>query len=113
MSLSKIDCNISETSVDFLDVTIFKGCRFSHHNVLDTKVYCKETGTHKFLHKQYFHNKKMFNVILKSQLIRFLTICNNVEDFLEATLIFFKVLREKRHFSGRLIDKLDKLKRNS
>ena len=35
----KTDCNINETSVDFLDVTIFKGSGFSNPNILDTKVY--------------------------------------------------------------------------
>ena len=50
----KIDCNINETSVDFLDVTIFKGSEFSNHNILDTKVYFKETDTHEFLHKKSY-----------------------------------------------------------
>ena len=97
----KIDCNINETSVDFLDVTIFKGSGFSNHNILDTKF--KETDTHELLHKKSFHPKHTFEGILKSQLIRFLTICNNKEDFHEATSILFKVLREKRHYSGRFL----------
>ena len=41
--------------------------------------------------------------ILKSQLIRFLTIRNDTEDFHEATSILFKVVREKRHYSGRFL----------
>ena len=99
----KIDCNINETSVDFLDVTIFKGSGFSNHNILDTKVFFTETDTHELLHKKSFHPKHTFEGILKSQLIRFLTICNNMEDFHEATSILFKVLREKRHYSGRFL----------
>ena len=99
----KIDCNINETSVDFLDVTIFKGSGFSNHNILDIKVYFKETDTHELLHKKSFHPKHTFEGILKLQLIRFLTICNNMEDFHEATSILFKVLREKRHYSGRFL----------
>ena len=86
----KIDCNINETSVDFLDVTIFKGSGFFNHNILDTKVYFKETNTHELLHKKSFNPKRTFQGILKLQLIRFLTICNNMEDFHEATSILFK-----------------------
>ena len=59
----KIDCNINETSVDFLDVTIFTGSGFSNHNILDTKVYYKETDTHELLHKKYFHPKH--NILLR------------------------------------------------
>ena len=75
----KIDCNINETSVDFLDVTIFKGSGFSNHDILDTKVYFKVTDTHELLHKKSFHPKHTFEGILKSQLIRFLTMCNNMD----------------------------------
>ena len=56
----KIDCNINETSVDFLDVTIFKGSGFSNHNILETKVYFKETDTHELLHKKVISSKTYF-----------------------------------------------------
>ena len=98
----KIDCNINETTVKFLDVTIFKGSGFSYHNIPDTKVYCKET-THELLNKKSFHSKHTFEAILKSQFIRFLNICNNMQDFHEAMSILFKVLREKRHYSSRFL----------
>ena len=96
----KIDCNINETSVGFFYVTIFKGSGFFNHNILDTKVYFKETDMHELLHEKFFHPKHPFEAgILKSQLIRFLTICNNMEDFHEAVSILFTVLHEKQHHS--------------
>ena len=82
---------------------MFFGCRFSHHNVLHTNVYLKEMDTHELLHKKSFHPKHTFEGILKLQLTRFLTICNNMEDFHEATSVLFKVLREKLHHSGRFL----------
>ena len=97
---------INETSCDFLDVTIFKGNRFSHHNILDTKVYFKVTDTHELLDKHSWHPKHVFNGIVKSQLIRYLRICNNMSDFHDATSKLFKVLRERRHYSGRLLRKI-------
>ena len=47
--------------------------------------------------------RNTFEGILKSQLIRFLTICNNMEDFHEATSILFKVLCEKLRHPGRFL----------
>ena len=42
---------------------------------------------------------KIFSSKLEgSQLIRFLTMCNNMEDFHEVTPILFKVLREKQQY---------------
>ena len=99
----KIDCNINEGSVDFLDVTIFKGSGFSNHNILDTKAYFIETDTYGLLHYKSFYPKHTFEGTLKSQHIRFLTICNNMEDLHEATSIQFKVVRGKRYFLSRFL----------
>ena len=103
----KIDYNINETSVRHN----LQSCRFPHHNVLDTKVIFKETNTHELLHKKSFLPKHTFEEIVKSQLIRFLTICNNMEDIREATSILFKLLREKLHFLGRFLTQI-KAKQN-
>lgn len=97
----KITREISEKSVDFLDVTVFKGNRFKNHNILDTKVYFKPTDTHQLLDRHSFHPRHTFDGILKSQLIRFLRICNNLEDFHDACSKLFKALREQRHYSAR------------
>ena len=71
---NKVYCNINQTWVDFfLEVTIFQGSGFSSYNILDTKVYFKDTDIHKSLHKKFFHPKHRFEEILKSLLIRFLT----------------------------------------
>ena len=97
---------INETSCVFLDVTVFKGNRFSYHNILDTKVYFKVTDTHELLDKHSFHPKHIFKGIVKSQLIRYMRICNNMSDFHDATSKLFKVLRERRHYSTRFLRKI-------
>ena len=50
----------------------------------------KVLDLHELLHKKSFHPKHSFEGILKSLLIRFLTMFNNMEDFHEATPILFK-----------------------
>ena len=97
----KITHEISKTSIDFLDVTVFKGNRFSNHNILDTKVYFKPTDTHQLLDRHSFHPQHTFDGIVKSQLIRFLRICCNMEDFHDACSKLFTALREHRHYSAR------------
>ena len=85
----------------FLDVTVFKGPKFKHHNTLDTKVAFKPTDTHELLDRHSFHPKHTFDGLIKSQLIRFLRICSNMEDFHEACSKLFQALKERRHYSSR------------
>src|SRR6056300_723586 len=97
----KLKAEISHESVDFLDVTVFKGNQFKHHNILDTKVYFKPTDTHQLLDRHSFHPSHTFDGIIKSQLLRFFRICTNIDDFHDATSKLFKALREQRHYSAR------------
>ena len=98
----KLKATIHEKSIDFLDVTIFKGQRFTKDNILDTKVYFKPTDTHQLLHKQSYHPKHTFRGIIKSQIIRYHRICNNKTDFDNACTILFKSLT-RRGYSSRLL----------
>ena len=102
----KISWEINQITCNFLDVTIFKGSRFLHHNILDTKVYFKATDTHELLDKKSYHPRHIFKSIVKSQLIRYRRICNNISDFHEATSILFNVLRERRHYSSRYLRRI-------
>ena len=47
----KFTYEASKTSIDYLDLTIFKGKRFRETGILDTKVYTKPTETYQFLHR--------------------------------------------------------------
>lgn len=98
----KLKATIHRQSIDFLDVTVFKGTRFSVQGQLDTKVYFKPTDTHELLHKLSYHPKHTFKGILKSQIIRFHRICNNASDFEHACTTLFRVLKT-RGYSKRLL----------
>ena len=63
----KLKATIHPSHIDFLDVTIFKGSRFSKTGILDSKVYFKPTHTHELLHKASFHPKHTFAGVIKSQ----------------------------------------------
>lgn len=91
----KLKATIHRQSVDFLDVTVYKGPNFESKSQLDTKVYFKPTDSHQLLHKNSFHPKHTFKGIIKSQIIRFHRICNNKSDFEEACATLFKALRPR------------------
>ena len=88
----KLKATIHKNSVDFLDVTVYKGHRFENSGHLDTKVYFKPTDSHELLHKNSFHPKHTFKGIIKSQIIRFYRICNNQSDFELACSTLFDAL---------------------
>lgn len=91
----KIKFETHTQSVNFLDTTTFKGPDFSTTGILDTKVFFKETDTHALLHARSFHPKHTFAGLVKSQLLRFHRICTKHEDFMEATRILFKALKQR------------------
>ena len=98
----KLKATINQNSIDFLDVTVFKGPAFTNTGILDTKVYFKPTDTHDLLHKKSHHPKHTFKGILKSQIIRFYRNCTREEDFQEACTTLFRVLRT-RGYSKRFL----------
>ena len=98
----KLTSRIEKQSIDYLDVTIFKGPSLIKNKTLDTKVFFKPTDTHQLLHKASFHPKHTFSGILKSQILRFFRICSQKSDFDHACSVLFKALR-KRGYSLRFL----------
>lgn len=96
----KLTACIHENSIDFLDVTVFKGPLLKERGIFDTKIYFKPTDTHQLLHKASFHPKHTFRGILKSQIMRYFRICSQTSDFDAACTLVFKALKG-RGYSGR------------
>ena len=89
----------------FLDISIFKGFRFSKHNILGTEVYVKETDMHEILLK-ICSSKTHFIGILNSQFFKFLTIRNNMADFHKAISFLFEVIWEMINYQADFLDRL-------
>ena len=90
-----LKANIQTEGLEFLDVFIYKGKKFRESGRFDTKVYFKPTDSHALLHKKSYHPHHTFAGIIKSQLIRFGRICNQLEDFMDASCTLFKALRPR------------------
>ena len=77
----KFTVDISETHVNFLDVTVYK----DQDGKITTGLYTKPTDAHMYLHFTSFHPKHQNTSIPYSQAIRLRRICSTPELFKEAT----------------------------
>jgi hypothetical protein len=101
----KLKANIDQSSVDFLDVTLYKGVNYNTSGLLDYKVFFKPTDSHQLLHKKSFHPPHTFKGIIKSQIIRFHRNSSDRKNFESACSTLFKALKP-RGYSTRFLRKI-------
>lgn len=97
----KVEPQLHEREVNFLDTTIFK-----ETGKLDSKLYIKPTDTHALLHRSSFHPKHIFSGILKLQIICFFRICTRTQDRDDAIKTLSTALR--RGYSRQFIRRIQK-----
>ena len=78
--LITVKAELSSESMHFLDTVVYKGNIFKETRTLDTKVYFKPTDTLELLHKKSQHPNHTFKGLIKSQILRYVRICNNKQD---------------------------------
>ena len=98
----KVTLTASESEISFLDTTIYKMANDNVNDILQTKVFFKDTDTHQLLHKASFHPKHTTKGVLKSQLLRFKRISSSYANYSDSCSILFKALRQ-RGYSRRLM----------
>lgn len=98
---------VSPSSVNFLDTTVYKGPRFHTFNKLDIKSFIKPTNNFQYLHRQSAHSPSVFKGFIKGECIRH---ARNTTDptILNATLNDFKAHLSKRGYSPQEIDPIIK-----
>jgi hypothetical protein len=104
----KLTFEINKKSVDFLDITIFKGTRFSYMNILDFKTFQKPINTYLYLPPFSFHNSKIFKGYISSELKRYRISCNNYIDYNEVKQNFYVRLLKRGYKKIFLSDIFDK-----
>jgi hypothetical protein len=100
----KITLVASTEKVDFLDTSIYKKIA-DGVDVLQTRVFFKDTDTHQLLHKLSYHPKHTTKGVLKAQLLRFKRISSSFSDYTNTCTILFKAL-SKRGYSKSLLRKM-------
>lgn len=77
----KLSMDLSQQSVDFLDLTIFKGSRFQREGILDIKPFSKPTASFQFLHYRSCHAPQIFTNVVKGEALRTLRNSSSLETF--------------------------------
>jgi len=91
----KFTSTIDSYSVDFLDITVYKGNRFRTHNILDTKVFYKRIN--KFLYLPYtsLHPAFQKKAFIKGEVIRYIRNSSSFTEFIDYRNKFIQRLRSR------------------
>ena len=100
--------NISNTSVNFLDVTIEL-----HGGHISTKTYNKLTDTHAFISYNSFHPRNIKQSIIYSQFLRYKRICSNDEIFHNDATKLLKYFLARQCLFSDILHHLKKLNRST
>ena len=101
----KLTMEYSNTSINFLDLNIYKGSIFNTTHKLDYKTYFKDTDTHQLLNPQSYHPKHTITGVIKSQITRYLRNSSDRSTFNSSCSILFKALKQQ-HYSQSLLRSL-------
>lgn len=85
----------STTSVDFLDLTIYKGHRHKTSLILDLKPFFKATNKFQYLEYTSAHATGTFSSLVKGELTRILRACSSPETYLEFSNKILKAFEER------------------
>ena len=95
----------SPQTVDFLDLTIYKGRHFAITNLLDTKTYQKPLNLYQYLHFTSNHQRNIYKSIIQGETIRYVR-TNTTDETYTTTLHKFKQCLHKRGYPDTLICKI-------
>ena len=93
----KFEFEISDTSVNFLDLTIYKGPRFLKCGTLDLRVYQKKTDTNMHLEPHSAHPPNVFKSMMMGESQRFIRNSSSEENYIERLSKFKMTLAERGH----------------
>lgn len=91
----KLTSTISESQVDFLDLTIFKGPRFAKEGIFDTRSFRKETDTMQYLHPKSFHPIEVHTSLIQGLLLRLQRLNSDKEGFIKGCSELFQALLDR------------------
>jgi len=82
----------STKSVDFLDLTIYKGLRHTNSGILDLKPFFKKTNKFQYLQYSSAHPSNTFPSLVKGELTRLLRNCSDEETYKQVS---DKILKDR------------------
>ena len=103
--LLKFTHEMSSDSIQFLDITIFKGERFRVNQILDVKLYRKPTENFQYLERTSAHPSSVFNGFIIGEIIRIIRSSNNRHD-IDKEIKLFKAKLLLRGYNEEEVNKL-------
>lgn len=100
--LLKFTFDISDEQIQFLDITVFKGQRFEHQQILDTKLYRKPTENYQYLENTSAHSMNVHKSFLIGEILRIIRACSNTND-VDSQVEFFKQKLLNRGYTEKYI----------
>ena len=94
----------STSSVDFLDLTVYKGPLFSYTNTLDTKTFQKHNNLYQYLHYTSCHPRAVYKSIIIGELVRYVK-TNTMEVNYEVMKNLFKKRLLARGYPIKLVER--------
>eukprot|EP00455_Lapot_gusevi_P012915 TRINITY_DN1621_c0_g1_i1.p1 TRINITY_DN1621_c0_g1~~TRINITY_DN1621_c0_g1_i1.p1 ORF type:complete len:732 (+),score=48.12 TRINITY_DN1621_c0_g1_i1:349-2544(+) len=91
----RITWTVSDSSVVFLDLTIFKGPRLATHHLLDVRAYQKPINRYLYIPFSSFHPKKVKANFVKNELQRYVRNTSVESDFLDIRRAFRQRLQAR------------------
>lgn len=101
----KFTFHMSNETVDFLDITTYKGDRHSQTGKLDMKPHFKHTNKFQYLQYNSAHPRKTFPGLIKGELTRLLRACSDGTTYEQILQKMQKIFRE-RGYPTPLIQKI-------
>ena len=98
----------SKLSVDFLDVTIYKGPMFPFTNLLDFRTFQKKQNLYQYLHFESDHPKNVFQALIKGECIRYAK-TNSTKETYNAVLFNFKKRLRRRNYPPEFVEKITRI----
>ena len=99
----------SKLSVNFLDLTIYKGPNFSSSHKLDVTTYQKPQNLYQYLDFSSAHPKHVFKSLVLGECIRYVRSNTRLETFVATTKLFQKRLQQRGYpnkFVGKIISRV-------
>ena len=94
----------SHKTINFLDLTIYKGFNFYFTNVLDTSTYQKPLNLYQYLHYTSAHPQNVFKAIIRGECIRYAR-TNTTQEMFMSMIHTFKTRLYKRNYPKALVEK--------
>lgn len=91
----KFTYECSNSTIDFLDLTIYKGQKYRSQQKLDVKPFFKKTNKFQYLHYTSAHPRTTFSSLIKGEQTRLLRACSDRQEYIKIQQKMYQAFRDR------------------